>query len=222
MATAKLIYPTNRAIATGLGVHESTVGMWRKEGMPNTSIAAAREWMEAHRPNVGLRETVAVEELKLPLVVLPENEEPEQVVKRLRLAERTIAGHIDAWLNRGLPDAMAERDKAKGKALIEVERKISIIHHKIEQLRREQRMAVSALLNAEADVVKLERARGKLITIDEAKDLVSKSILPICIAIRKIPESATSDEERKRFAAIAEALLAVLRDAATAAVQDAA
>lgn len=210
----EIVYPTDAAIAKGLEVHATTVGVWRKAGMPNTSIEAAREWMRANKPHIGKRVQPTVEELKEPLIVLPDEEDPIEVVKRLRLAERTIAGHIDAWLNRALPEAIAERDRAKGKALVEAERKINIINHKVETLRKEQRQAVSALLTAEKIVVGLERARGRHIDLDEAKDLATRLILPIAIEIRKLPDMGENERERSRLAAKAEALLSMMRQAA--------
>lgn len=155
----------------------------------------------------------------MPLVSLPEDEDPQAVVQRLRTAEKTIAGSINAWVDVALPEALAERSKAKGKALIEAERKVTIINHKIEVLRREQRQAVSALLDAEGDVVKLERARGKLLTLDEAKEMATKCLLPIAIEIRKLPDMAESDRERSRLAAKAESLLAIIRQALSAHMQ---
>src|SRR5712691_7758663 len=110
---AGIVYPSARQIGHALGVSSTAARKWRKEGMPNSTIAAAREWMEAHKPKIGRRMTTVQEEIKLPLVVLPDNEDPQQVVKRLRLAERTIAGHINGWLDIALPEALKERDKAK-------------------------------------------------------------------------------------------------------------
>ena len=172
--------------------------------MPNSTIAAAREWVTSNKPHIGKRQASLQEEITVTAGCSSGNEDPYAVVQRLRSAEKTIAGHIDAWVNTALPQAIAERDKAKGKALLEAERKISVINHKVEHLRREQRQAVSALFDAEGDVVKLEKARGKLITLDEAKDLISKSLVPVCIALRKLPEAATSEDERQRLSAIAE------------------
>jgi hypothetical protein len=184
--------------------------------MPNSTIAAAEEWMRANKPHVGKKTTPLSEEIKLPL---PDNEDPQEVVKRLRLAERTIAAHISGWIDIALPEAIKERDKAKGRALVEAERKVAIINHKIEVLRKEQRQAVSALLDAESAVVKLERARGRQIDLDEAKDLSTKLILPLVIEIRKLPDMAESERERTRLAAKAESLLAIMRQAGIAHVQ---
>lgn len=216
---APIQYPETHTIADALGVSHTAVRRWRKKGMPNSSLAAAREWVAANKPRIGLRSLPTHEELAMPLVALPENEDPVEVVKRLRLAERTIAGNINAWLDVALPEAIKERAKAKGKALTEAERKVTIINHKIEVLRREQRQAVSALLDAEGDVVKLERARGKLLTLDEAKDLATKYILPVVIEIRRLPDMAESERERTRLSAKAEALLAIMRQAGIAHVQ---
>jgi hypothetical protein len=217
---ANRLCPTNVDIARSLGVEAVTIGVWRKLGMPNGTIAAAREWMEANKPVTAHRRTsTPTEDLKQPLVALPD-EDPTEVVKRLRLAERTIAAGLTGWIDIALPEAIKERDEARpGKAQDEAERKITVIHYKIEALRKEQRAAVSALFKAEQDAVKLDRARGKLITIDEAKDLASKLLLPSIIAIRKLPDAATDENERNKFSAIAEMLLSGMREAATAALK---
>ena len=216
---AGIVYPSTDALSKALDVSHTAVRKWRKKGMPNVSISAAKEWVAANKPKIGQRTQPTHEELTMPLVSLPEDEDPQAVVQRLRTAEKTIAGSINAWVDVALPEALAERSKAKGKALIEAERKVTIINHKIEVLRREQRQAVSALLDAEGDVVKLERARGKLLTLDEAKEMATKCLLPIAIEIRKLPDMAESDRERSRLAAKAESLLAIIRQALSAHMQ---
>jgi hypothetical protein len=141
-------------------------------------------------------------------------------VARLRLSEKWISGEIASWIDVALPQMIAERDQAKGKALAEIDCKISIINHKLERLRREQRAAVSALLSAEGDIVKLEKSRGALISLDAAKDLVSQALLPVIIAIKRMPESAEDVRERARLSALAEALLSTLRDSAHEVVKE--
>jgi hypothetical protein len=205
-------------LGKALSRSKPTIGRWRKAGMPNTSVEGAREWASTNRPHRG-PPTPQQEALESPTIVLPEDEDAYATVRRLRLAEREIAGAIEGWCTISLPKVTEERNAAKtAKAVLEAERRITQVQNKIEGLRKEQRVAIKALLEAEQHLVKLEKARGKLVTLDEAKDLITKSLTPVLIAIRKLPDSAQSQEERSRFAAIAESLLSVIRESATAAV----
>ena len=137
------------------------------------------------------------------------------MVARLQTFERTISGQIEAWVGVALPQARAARDNAKGKkALLESERTLSLIQGKIEFLRREHRDASKALLNAERQVVDLERERGRLISVDAYKDKVTKVLAPILIEIRKLPDTAENEEQKVKFAAVATRLLAIVRESA--------
>ena len=214
-----VVYPSNAELGRRLGVTGVTIGYWRKEGCPNTSVTAARAWMENNKPRIGRHQAPLQDELPRPPIVLPSEEDPYALVQRLRDSEKAISGEIDGWLSVTLPGLVAERDKAKGKVLIATERKIAIVNHRISALRKEQRTAIAALLAAERDIVKLEYSRGKLISLDSARDLVSSAILPIIIAVRRMPESGEDDREKTRLRALSESLLAVAREAAREFVQ---
>ena len=98
------------------------------------------------------------------------------------------------------------------------ERKIAAVHHRIAGLRVEQRRVIASLVSTEEAIVKMERARGKLIDLDAAKYLITRSILPLTIAIRRIPDSGRDDDEKARLQAISEALLAEIRRGADEAI----
>ncbi len=204
-----VVYPSNAELGRRLGVTGVTIGYWRKEGCPNTSVTAARAWMENNKPRIGRHQAPLQDELPRPPIVLPSEEDPYALVQRLRDSEKAISGEIDGWLSVTLPGLVAERD----------ERKIAIVNHRISALRKEQRTAIAALLAAERDIVKLEYSRGKLISLDSARDLVSSAILPIIIAVRRMPESGEDDREKTRLRALSESLLAVAREAAREFVQ---
>ena len=91
---------------------------------------------------------------------------------------------------------------------------MSLIQGKIEFLRREHRNASKALLNAERQVVELERERGRLIAVDAYKDKITKVLAPILIEIRKLPDTAENEEQKVKFAAVATRLLAIVRESA--------
>src|SRR6266481_998444 len=174
---------SNAQIARELGISGQTIGVWKREGCPTSSVGAALEWARDNRPHFGKRQAASQEEIPRPLpVVLPPDESVYDVVARLRENERAIAGEVASWLN--LSAKLAEdRGKTGGKEALELDRKISVIGHRVAVLRKEQRAAVQALLDGESAIIKLEKARGALITLDGAKELVSSAVLPIIIAI---------------------------------------
>lgn len=179
--------------------------------MPNTSIEDARNWMNANKSRTPHNLKKIESELQRPLVEIPlEGDDLEVSVKRLRLAERTIYAEIEAWL-RLLGELEASRARASDGNLSDLDRKITVVHHKIEVLRREQRQAVTILLDAEAAVVRLGKARGSLISLDDAKDMLTKEWLPIIVEIRRLPEMAENDRERQRLSAKSEAMLGMMR-----------
>ena len=92
--------------------------------------------------------------------------DPYELIQRLKVCEARIASEIAGWANVVLPQLSRERDAAREKERQELERKIAVISHKISVLRVEQRATISALIRAENEVIKLEKARGKLISLD--------------------------------------------------------
>ena len=81
-AKLPIAYPTPKQIANALGVCGTSARAWLKEGMPNATIAAAEEWVKANKPHIGKRTTPEQEEIKVPPVVLKEDEDPQAVVHR--------------------------------------------------------------------------------------------------------------------------------------------
>src|SRR5215467_13527142 len=91
-----------------------------------------------------------------------EVENPEELVKRLRVVERNICAEIEVWLAKRA-ELEQKRDTAKpGREANEIDHRIAAIHKKVDALRREQRLTVTSLLDAEAAIVKLARGRGAL------------------------------------------------------------
>ena len=212
------LHLSDRAIAGALGVSPTTIGIWRKQGCPNTSLPSARAWMEANRPRIGRYQAPLQEELVRPRVsALPDNEDIYALVERLRRSEREIALEINDWLSL-LPELAKQRGN-KGKEALDADRKTAIIGHRVMLLRQEQRKAIQAILDGEGAIVKLERARGALISLDQAKNLVSTALMPAIIAIKRMPSSAESEREKARLSALAESLLATLRDSACESVE---
>jgi hypothetical protein len=175
--------------------------------------------MEANKPRIGRYQAPLEEELPRAPIIAPVDEDPYALVQRLRASEKAISGEITGWLDVTLPALIEERNKSRGKALIAADRKVAIVNHTISVLRREQRVAIAALLAAERDIVRLEKDRGKLVSLDVAKDLISNALLPAIIAIRRMPESGENDREKARLRVLSESLLAVMRDSARESVQ---
>jgi transposase-like protein len=64
----------SKEIAEAIGVSPGTVYNWRRDGMPTSSVEAAREWRETHRPHKG-RPTPPVQEvLQAPSFELAEGQ----------------------------------------------------------------------------------------------------------------------------------------------------
>ncbi len=111
---------SNAQIARELGISGQTIGVWKREGCPTSSVGAALEWARDNRPHFGKRQAASQEEIPRPLpVVLPPDESVYDVVARLRENERAIAGEVASWLN--LSAKLAEdRGKTGGKEALEL------------------------------------------------------------------------------------------------------
>lgn len=180
--------------------------------MPTTSGDDAKTWRLANQSqgiNHRTRNSVkaATPEITIDASgVSVDGETLETAVERLRRNEKAIAMQLDANLARlrtltgdDTPEAKTEVDKLQAS---------------ITQLRREQTAVIKALGDSEDKVVKLQKARGKLIDLDEAKAFVNGALLPLLMEIKKLPDSARSDEERAFLVKLTEMLLTKAREAA--------
>jgi hypothetical protein len=84
----------------------------------------------------------------------------------------------------------------------------------LRQLQRDHINAVKALSDAEIRVMRLQQKRGELITVDEAKAMITKTLAPILVELRKLVDQARDDTEKVLLSAIAEHLLAKIRESA--------
>ena len=82
------------------------------------------------------------------------------------------------------------------------------LSNQLADLRKEQKQAVTVLAKSENDLVKLQKARGQLISIDDAKALISKSLACAITGLKKFPQSGQTPEEQQRLSAIADGVLA--------------
>ena len=63
----------------------------------------------------------------------------------------------------------------------------------LRQLQRDHINAVKALSDSEIRVVRLQQKRGELITVDEAKAMITKTLTPILVELRKLVDQARDD-----------------------------
>jgi len=180
--------------------------------MPTNSVKAAKEWQAAHCPHAGIRtgnqgatkqatrgatkeatkggnktgnQTV---ELQVPLVDA-DGETLEESIERLRQIEKSLGVAVQ--------QAAADGYSAE-----------------LRQLQRDHINAVKALSDSEIRVMRLQQKRGELITVDEAKAMITKTLAPILVELRKLADQARDEAEKVFLSAIAERMLAKIRESA--------
>jgi len=192
-------------LATALNVARTTAWRWRSKGMPNTSIEAARDWAS----NQASKNQQDVEDIPDPRPV--DGDCAYDVLARLRVNEQVISGEIRA-LTLALNRARVARNNSQDEGETKLqEKKIFSYTQMLKGVRKEHREATKSLFSAEADVVALEEQRGKLVTLDAAKDLITKTLMPLITFLRKLPEVAETDSERLRLNEASERGLAIIR-----------
>jgi len=200
---------TDTQLAKALGIDRTTAWRWRKDGMSNEDIEAAKAFAQNRKPrpkpkptNVApqIMETV-VGDKKLTIPV--EGETAYNVRDRLQAQERTIAAEIEA-LNAALEQARAAGDEKQAYKLLQA----------LKSAREEHRRQADSLLKAEGRIILLEKNRGDLISTEAARQFVSQTIIPLTIWLRKLPDIGRNPEEKGLLETLREAGLAVLRDSA--------
>jgi len=194
-------------LATALNVDKSTAWRWRtKHGMPNTSLEAARQWA-ANR--AATRNKQDIEDVPDPVPV--DGDCAYDVLARLRVNEQVIAGECRALtlaLNRARSARNASQDAEETARL---EKKVFSYSQMLKAVRKEHREATKSLFSAESAVVALEEQRGNLVTLDAAKDLISKTLLPLIYFLKNLPNSAEDDAQKAKLAEVGNRGLAIIR-----------
>jgi hypothetical protein len=116
---------------------------------------------------------------------------------RLQAEEQAISREISA-LNLALKKARAANDESR----------LFKIVQSLKSARTEHRAQADALLKAEARIILLEKNRGSLVTVDVAKELISRIIYPLTIWLKSLPNKSADG------AAICKSGLEVIRDSA--------
>jgi hypothetical protein len=84
----------------------------------------------------------------------------------------------------------------------------------LKSAREEHRRQADSLLKAEGRIILLEKNRGDLVSVQAAREFVSKTIIPLTIWLRKLPDAGRNSEEKGLLETLREAGLAVLRTSA--------
>jgi hypothetical protein len=121
-----------------------------------------------------------------------EEEEKEDLaacIRRLRRLEATCAQSLERMLREGrVSEAQA--------------------------LRREHASIIKSLFDASSKLLKLEEARGKLVSLDTALSMISESLSEPVILLRQLPSVARDSAERDRLQSIVYGILDAMKEGA--------
>jgi hypothetical protein len=188
-------------LGLALNVHRSTAFRWRKEGMSTTDLDEARSWAQNRKPNT---KRPIVEDSAESVAPIPvEGETAYNVRDRLQAQEHAIAAEITG-LNAALAEARLAGDEKQAYKLLQA----------LKSAREEHRRQTDSLLKAEGRIILLEKNRGDLISVQASREFVSKTIIPLTIFLRKMPDAGRNTEEKTLLETLREAGLAVLRTSA--------
>jgi hypothetical protein len=84
----------------------------------------------------------------------------------------------------------------------------------LKSAREEHRRQADSLLKAEGRIILLEKNRGDLVSVSEAREFVSKCIIRLAIWTRRRADAGRNPEEKGLLETLREAGLAVIREAA--------
>jgi hypothetical protein len=182
-------------LGQALGVHRSTAFRWRKEGMDCSDIEAAKAWAQNRKPKP--KQPMAQESIA-PIPV--EGETAYNVRDRLQAQERSISSEITG-LNAALEQARLGNDEGAAYKLLQA----------LKSAREEHRRQADSLLKAEGRIILLEKNRGDLISVQAAREFVSKCIVPLTIWIRKLADAGRNSEEKGLLEGLREAGFEILR-----------
>jgi hypothetical protein len=181
-----------------LNVHRSTAFRWRKAGCPTDDLDQAKAWAQNRKPKP---KPPMAQESVAPIPV--EGETAYNVRDRLQAQERSIASEIEG-LNAALEQARHSNDESAAYKLLQA----------LKSAREEHRRQADWLLKAEGRIILLEKNRGDLVSVQAAREFVSKAIIPLTIWLRKLPDAGRNSEEKTLLEGLREAGLETLRASA--------
>jgi hypothetical protein len=174
-----------RSLAKALGISPTRVAQLMRKGMPSEP-EAARSWRLQYVP----APTTAKSNVVPMHQAVNEGEDLEDLgatLSRLRHVERSTAAALEGLLRQG---KVAE----------------------VAALRREHVAVIKAIYDAESKRIKIDEARGKLISVDKALSMISEALAAPIIMLRRLPELGRDPEERKRLEVFLNAVLNEMRD----------
>lgn len=196
---------TDTELAKALNVARTTAWRWRKAGMPNTSLDEAKAWA-ANQVN---KNTKNLEDVPDPIAV--SGDCAYDVLARLRVNEQVISGEIRA-LTLALNRARSARNASNDETEIRLqEKKIFSYTQMLKAVRKEHRESTKSLFAAETAVVSLEEQRGNLVTLEAAKDLITKRLMPLILFLKKLPDEASTLPEKVKLTEVGNRGLAIIR-----------
>lgn len=180
---------TQKQLARALGVTDRMVRKYLGSGMPSDSEQDALNW-RAENLKASSRRKVALPALDVARTDV-HGETLDSSIDRLRRTEKALGSALEREIETGQPDI-------------------------ISTLRKEHCAAVKALTDAEYRIMKIKRERGQLVSIDEAKAIISRGHESIISFFRRLDEGVTDEHEKSKLRAIAEAGLAEIRQSTEA------
>jgi hypothetical protein len=173
--------------------------------MCTTDLDAAKAWAQNRKPHT--KRLLAKDSAESVAPIPVEGETAYNVRDRLQAQERSIASEIEG-LNSALEQARLSNDESAAYKLLQA----------LKSAREEHRRQADSLLKAEGRIILLEKNRGDLISVQAAREFVSKCIVPLTIWIRKLADAGRTPEEKALLETLQEAGLAVIRTSAADAV----
>jgi hypothetical protein len=155
---------TDTQLAKELGIDRTTAWRWKKEGMPDDDLEAAKAFAQNRKPKpkpkpklasvAPLMETV-VGDKKLTIHAGEKGETAYDVRDRLQAQERSISAEITE-LNSALEQARHANDEKGAYKPLQA----------LKSVREERRRQADSLLKAEGRIIVLEKSRGDLVSVE--------------------------------------------------------
>jgi hypothetical protein len=172
---------TTRELAEALNCSVGSVINYKREGMPIGSVELAERWLACRL--TARRKPIAAN------------------VNKVFAQEVDVDGES---LAHGIP-RLRKVEKATSEALERALAADRIMESVL--LRREHVTALRALYDAEAKLLKINQARGKLVSTDRALGMINEAIQSAVQVLRRLPELGRDQAERQRLEAFMNAVL---------------
>jgi len=174
-----------RQLARELGISPTRVAQLMRKGMPSGSVEEAKSWRMTY---VGLPTTAKSNVVAIHDVVSDQDdlEDLGATLQRLRHVERTTSQALEGLIRQG---------------------KVT----EASVLRREHVGVIKALYDAESKLIKINEARGRLISVDRALSLINDAMQSAILVLRRLPEMGRDPDERHRLEAFMNGVLTEIK-----------